>query len=85
MQNHAYESAGRLQEKLLGGHDGKSTLLKRWDPFDAVGQQADIRDTRRGHLAYQYDLVGCPLQTTSRLGAETYAFDPAGNLLDEET
>ncbi len=70
---------------MLGSHDGNVTLLKRQYQYDAVGQLPDIHDTRRGHLAYQYDPVGRPLQTTSSLGAENYAFDPAGNLLDEKT
>ncbi|WP_223811913.1 RHS repeat-associated core domain-containing protein [Pseudomonas oryziphila] len=83
MQTQAWDPAGRLQEQLLGSHDGKSTMLKRQYRYDAVGQLTDIHDTRRGHLAYQYDPVGRLLQATSRLGVETFAFDPAGNLLDD--
>ncbi|AVD82340.1 type IV secretion protein Rhs [Pseudomonas sp. SWI6] len=85
MQTQAWDPAGRLQEQWLGSHDGKSTLLKRQYQYDAVGQLTDIHDTRRGHLAYQYDPVGRLLQATSRLGVETFAFDPAGNLLDQKT
>ncbi|MFF7106231.1 RHS repeat-associated core domain-containing protein [Pseudomonas sichuanensis] len=85
MQTQSWDPAGRLQEQLLGSHDGKSTLLKRQYQYDAVGQLTDIHDTRRGHLAYQYDPVGRLLQATSRLGVETFAFDPAGNLLDDKT
>uniref|UniRef100_UPI00048A20DC RHS repeat domain-containing protein n=1 Tax=Pseudomonas taiwanensis TaxID=470150 RepID=UPI00048A20DC len=85
MQTQAWDSAGRLQAQWLGSHDGKSTLLKRQYQYDAVGQLTDIHDTRRGHLAYQYDPVGRLLQATSRLGVETFAFDPAGNLLGQKT
>ncbi|MCG8295374.1 RHS repeat-associated core domain-containing protein, partial [Pseudomonas entomophila] len=85
MQTQAWDPAGRLQEQLLGSHDGQSTLLKRQYQYDAVGQLTDIHDTRRGHLAYRYDPVGRLLQATSRLGVETFTFDPAGNLLDDKT
>ncbi|UPF03554.1 RHS domain-containing protein [Pseudomonas mosselii] len=85
MQTQAWDPAGRLQEQLLGSHDGKSTLLKRQYQYDAVGQLTDIHDTRRGHLAYRYDPVGHLLQAASRLGVETFTFDPAGNLLDDKT
>ncbi|MFJ4347445.1 RHS repeat-associated core domain-containing protein [Pseudomonas sp. NPDC089401] len=85
MQTQAWDPMGRLQEQLLGSHDGTSTMLKRQYRYDAVGQLTDIQDSRRGHLAYQYDPVGRLLQATSRMGVETFAFDPAGNLLDEKT
>ncbi|MDZ4016955.1 hypothetical protein PssiTeo3_02450 [Pseudomonas sichuanensis] len=83
VRHHAWGPAGRLQEQLLGSHDGKSTLLKRQYQYDAVGQLTDIQDSRRGHLTYRYDPIGRLLQATSRLGVETFAFDPAGNLLDD--
>ncbi|WP_367237382.1 RHS repeat-associated core domain-containing protein [Pseudomonas sp. Rh2] len=85
MQTQAWDPAGRLQEQWLGSHDGPSTLLKRQYRYDAAGQLTNIHDTRRGQLEYQYDPVGRLLQATSRLGVETFAFDPAGNLLDQKT
>ena len=85
VQTQAWDAAGRLQGQLLGRDDDGTTLLKREYRYDAVGQLTDVHDTRRGHLAYQYDPVGRLLQATSRLGVETFAFDPAGNLLDEKT
>ncbi len=85
MQTQAWDPAGRLQEQLLGSHDGQSTLLKRQYRYDAAGQLTNIHDSRRGQLEYQYDPVGRLLQATSRLGVETFAFDPAGNLLDQKT
>ncbi|MFJ4344025.1 RHS repeat-associated core domain-containing protein [Pseudomonas sp. NPDC089401] len=85
MQTQAWDPAGRLQEQWLGSHDSQSTLLKRQYRYDAAGQLTNIHDTRRGQLEYQYDPVGRLLQATSRLGVETFAFDPAGNLLDQKT
>lgn len=80
-----WDPAGRLQEQLLGRSDDKSTLLKREYKYDAAGQLTDINDSRRGPLAYRYDPVGRLLSATSRLGVETFAFDPASNLLDDKT
>jgi RHS repeat-associated protein len=74
-----------LQEQLLGSHDSQSTLLKRQYRYDAAGQLTNIHDSRRGALEYQYDPVGRLLKATSRLGVEIFAFDPAGNLLDQKT
>ncbi|MET3392756.1 YD repeat-containing protein [Variovorax sp. 1140] len=41
-----------------------------------------IGDSRRGSLNYRYDPVGRLLEANSRLGRETFAFDPAGNIAD---
>ncbi|WP_235515199.1 hypothetical protein [Achromobacter sp. Root83] len=57
-------------------------LLQRGYRYDAVGQLEAIQDSRRGPLAYRYDPVGRLLEATSSLGRETFAFDPASNLLD---
>ena len=73
----------RLHEQLLGRIDDKSTVLKRTYACDAAGQLTDIYDTRRGPLSYRYDPVGRLLSAVSRLGVEPFAFDPAGNLLDD--
>ncbi|MGF6150042.1 RHS repeat-associated core domain-containing protein [Pseudomonas fluorescens] len=85
LQTQKWDPAGRLQEQLLGRSDDKSTLLKREYTYDAAGQLTDINDSRRGPLAYRYDPVGRLLSAASRLGVETFAFDPASNLLDDKT
>ncbi|HAV4443797.1 TPA: type IV secretion protein Rhs, partial [Acinetobacter baumannii] len=41
-----------------------------------------IRDTRRGNIAYNYDPVGRLLEASSKLGKETFSFDPASNIID---
>ncbi|MCU0070069.1 RHS domain-containing protein [Pseudomonas koreensis] len=84
-QKQTWDPIGRLQEQAFGRSDDKAILLKREYTYDAVGQLIDIADTRRGHLSYQYDPVGRLIKATSRLGVETFAFDPASNLLDEHT
>ncbi|WP_350616342.1 RHS repeat-associated core domain-containing protein [Pseudomonas sp. HY7a-MNA-CIBAN-0227] len=85
LQTQQWDPAGRLQAQLLSGSDDKSTLLKREYQYDAAGQLTDINDSRRGPLAYRYDLVGRLLSANTRQGVETFAFDPASNLLDDKT
>ncbi|MGO4610334.1 type IV secretion protein Rhs, partial [Variovorax sp. 2RAF20] len=48
--------------------------------YDKAGQLVAIGDSRRGNLSYRYDPVGRLLEAHSRLGRETFAFDPAGNI-----
>jgi RHS repeat-associated protein len=85
LQTQKWDPVGRLQEQLLGRIDDKSTLLKREYTYDAAGQLTDINDSRRGPLGYCYDPIGRLLSATSRLGVETFAFDPASNLLNDKT
>jgi len=84
LQTQKWDPAGRLQEQLLGRSDDQSTLLKREYKYDAAGQLTDINDSRRGPLAYRYDPVGRLLSAVTRQGVETFAFDPASNLLDNK-
>lgn len=78
-----WDPAGRLQAQVLERSADKSVLLKRDYQYDAAGQLTDINDSRRGPLSYRYDPVGRLISAATRLGGETFAFDPAGNLLDE--
>ncbi len=56
--------------------------LRRSYGYDKAGQLTAIGDSRRGNLNYGYDPVGRLLEANSRLGRETAAFDPAGNIAD---
>uniref|UniRef100_UPI002AB5F5AE RHS repeat-associated core domain-containing protein n=1 Tax=Burkholderia cepacia TaxID=292 RepID=UPI002AB5F5AE len=90
LQTQQWDALGRLSEQVLaheakgppGQTAGGSRLLVRRYRYDASGQLTDINDTRRGQLAYRYDPVGRLLEAQSRLGHETFAFDPASNLID---
>ena len=93
-----YDPAGRLKAQTLsraerlGQSRGDAAFaqvpnasalsLQRYYGYDRAGQLTDIGDSRRGNLSYRYDPVGRLLQAHSRLGTETFAFDPASNLLD---
>ncbi|EEL9743104.1 RHS repeat protein [Salmonella enterica subsp. enterica serovar Muenchen] len=96
LQTQKWDALGRLSEQVLA-HEAKQgkqgpprqtaggdRLLVRSYRYDASGQLTDINDTRRGQLAYRYDPVGRLLEAQSRLGLETFAFDPASNLIDPQ-
>ncbi|KVA56904.1 type IV secretion protein Rhs [Burkholderia cepacia] len=89
LQTQQWDALGRLSEQVLAreakgpaAQTGGGRLLVRRYRYDASGQLTDINDTRRGQLAYRYDPVGRLLEAQSRLGHETFAFDPASNLID---
>ncbi|EMD9442626.1 RHS repeat protein, partial [Burkholderia cepacia] len=86
LQTQQWDAMGRLSEQVLSRDMlqpvGSSRLLVRRYRYDVSGQLTDINDTRRGQLAYRYDPVGRLLEAQSRLGHETFAFDPASNLVD---
>ncbi|WP_174769945.1 RHS repeat-associated core domain-containing protein [Paraburkholderia hayleyella] len=96
LQTQQWDALGRLSGQVLareaqpgkqgppGQTPGGERLLVRRYRYDASGQLTDINDTRRGQLAYRYDPVGRLLEAQSRLGHETFAFDPASNLVDPQ-
>lgn len=55
-------------------------LLLRW-----IGQLPQIYDSQKGHTKYQYDPVGRLLTAQTPNTQELFAFDPAGNRLNEGT
>jgi RHS repeat-associated protein len=93
-QEQQYDRAGRLKTQVLSrarqlgqsrGANGPNSAafgVRRSYSYDRAGQLTDIGDSRRGHLSYGYDPVGRLLQAQSRFGTETFAFDPASNILD---
>ncbi|MEQ1318878.1 MULTISPECIES: RHS repeat-associated core domain-containing protein [Acinetobacter] len=59
-----------------------SQLVQRLYQYDKTGELTGIKDTRRGNIAYKYDPVGRLLEASSKLGKETFKFDPASNIID---
>ncbi|MBJ8433001.1 RHS domain-containing protein [Acinetobacter pittii] len=95
-QQQRYDEVGRLtQQLMLNGHDKgyqaqtknnaiqhTNQLIERLYHYDKTGELTLIKDTRRGGIHYKYDPVGRLLEATSKLGKETFNFDPASNILD---
>jgi RHS repeat-associated protein len=79
-----YDPAGRLLEQQISqtrpGVVEAAAAVRRSYAYDKAGQLVAIGDSRRGSLSYRYDPVGRLLEANSRLGRETFAFDPAGNI-----
>ncbi|MFC4159048.1 RHS repeat-associated core domain-containing protein [Chitinimonas lacunae] len=72
-----------LAWEALGGKASGSARFARSYRYDQAGQLSEIRDSRRGALQYRYDAIGRLLGALHPNGLqETFAFDPAHNLLD---
>lgn len=97
-QEQQYDLAGRLKSQMMlseheNGYQNQykrhnnaleqtSQLVQRLYQYDKAGELTSIRDTRRGNIAYKYDPVGRLLEASSKLGKETFNFDPASNIID---
>ena len=80
-----YDPAGRLLEQQISRTQASAVEavdIRRSYSYDKAGQLTGIGDSRRGNLSYRYDPLGRLLEANSRLGRETFAFDPAGNIAD---
>jgi RHS repeat-associated protein len=61
---------------------GGGSLIARQYRYDRVGNLIAIDDQRAGTTSYRYDAIGRILSAVQPQLAETFAFDPAHNLLD---
>ncbi|AWV00321.1 RHS family protein [Burkholderia sp. JP2-270] len=75
-----YDQAGRLARQTLQGTSGK--VMERRYQYDKAGQLTQIADMRRGEIQYAYDPIARLTRAQSSLGVETFAFDPASNLVE---
>ncbi|NHQ88544.1 RHS repeat protein [Iodobacter sp. HSC-16F04] len=73
-----YDPMGRMLQQTLSG----KTSSNRSYQYDPVGQLLGIKDSRKGETQYRYDPVGRLLAANTPKHQETFAFDPASNLLD---
>lgn len=96
-QKQKYDDLGRLmQQSIVNGHKSgydsptkqnnaiheTQQLIQRLYQYDKSGELIQIQDSRRGNLNYKYDPVGRLLEANSRLGKETFNFDPASNIIE---
>ena len=81
-QRQQWTANGYLHTQSLTRPGSNDYLRKRQHHYDPAGQLTTIDDSNRGTLSYRYDPLNRLLGAHSRLGTETFAFDPASNLLD---
>ncbi len=80
LSQYQYDEQGRLQAHSVSQRE-KNLFQRRYN-YDANGNLAGIDDSRKGNRSFHYDPLD---RLTSVRGAtpETFAHDPAGNLLGQ--
>jgi len=76
----SYDPQSRLTAITL--NKGKQRLRDRRYTYDETGNLTQITDLDRGDTRYRYDPLGQLLAAIQPNLSETFAFDPAGNILD---
>ncbi|MDD1962840.1 RHS repeat protein, partial [Pseudomonas sp. 39004] len=84
IQRQTWSPNGQLLEQTLARQGESKRIAARNYRYDEAGQLCHINDLNRGDLRYRYDLVGRLIEASQNYEKETFAFDPAGNLLDPE-
>jgi RHS repeat-associated protein len=81
----SYDPQSRLAAITLakGAGTGSQRLRQRSYQYDQAGNLAQIEDSQRGATQYRYDPLGQLMSAVQPSLSETFAFDPAGNLLDQ--
>ena len=80
VERRSYDPQSRLSSFTL--EKGIHRLRARRHEYDAVGNLVHIDDQFSGSIRYTYDPLGQLLSAVQPGLTETFAFDPAGNLLD---
>ena len=84
VQRQTWSPNGQLLEQTLARQGESKRIAARSYRYDEAGQLHHIKDLNRGDLRYRYDPVGRLLEARHNYEKETFAFDPASNLLDPE-
>ena len=85
----AYDERGRMVEQRFNSKTTPadslvSPRIHRRYSYDASGKLLDVADAWRGSTHYHYDAAGRITSVTTRKGVESFAFDPAGNLVTRD-
>lgn len=80
LSQYQYDEQGRLQAHTVGQQD--RNLFQRRYAYDANGNLAGIDDSRKGNRSYHYDPLDRLIKVRGTT-AESFAHDPAGNLLGQ--
>ncbi|MDI3374754.1 MULTISPECIES: RHS repeat-associated core domain-containing protein [Pseudomonas] len=84
IQRQSWSPNGQLLEQTLVRQGETRRLVARNYRYDEAGQLTHINDLNRGDTRYRYDPVGRLLEADVNYVKETFAFDPASNLLDPD-
>ena len=84
IQRQTWSPNGQLLEQTLARQGESKRIAARNYHYDEAGQLCHIKDLNRGDLRYRYDPVGRLIEASQNYEKETFAFDPASNLLDPE-
>lgn len=79
-----YDPMGRLASHQVSHQKNKNTIIQRSYAYDHAGNLATINDFKKGSTHYQYDALNRLTQVKSFV-SEQFAFDPAGNLLAQQS
>ncbi len=80
LSQYQYDEQGRLQAHSVSQRD-KHLFQRRYN-YDANGNLAGINDSRKGNLSYHYDPLDRLISVRGAI-PESFAHDPAGNLLSQ--
>ena len=86
IQTKNYNDVGLLVSQLI--HPEQQTFdrvqlqAERHYQYDKNYLLTQVNDSRLGKLHYQYDSIGRLIKTQTPHKAESFSFDPAGNLID---
>lgn len=89
IQTKQYNDIGLLSSQLIQPEQETQDYLQyqahRYYQYDQNYLLSQVEDSRLGKLNYQYDPIGRLIAAQSLHKAESFSFDPAGNLIDTDS
>lgn len=89
IQTKQYNDVGLLTSQLIQPEQETQDYLQyqahRYYQYDQNYLLSQVEDSRLGKLNYQYDPIGRLIAAQSLHKAESFSFDPAGNLIDTDS
>ncbi|MDC4429002.1 RHS domain-containing protein [Acinetobacter baumannii] len=89
IQTKQYNDVGLLSSQLIQPEQETQDYLQyqahRYYQYDQNYLLSQVEDSRLGKLNYQYDPIGRLIAAQSLHKAESFSFDPAGNLIDTDS